>query len=215
MIKWIFTLCLIALLAISWLLQEDNQGNSDAPRIIRDMTIQQRVEAQSADSASPHGMGARQVPPKTMAWLMGQEHSKRPSIFGEPSTDYARAGTSYFMTGRLSGVDGDELPQEMGGFAQLQGIEKRGKATYEAHCASCHGVTGNGKGSISIYEGMPSITPFSDPTKYDRYPLGKIFRSIIYGQANMPAFGNRFPAWDAWACAVWVQTLRKPSTKNP
>lgn len=204
MSKFYFVVLLIFLLVLGWLIQGDDTGTMTPPRIFNNMAHQARIEHQGTDETAPYGSGPRQVPPKTVAAELGlasapQQGGRRLVPAGKMD-DFAQEGREYFYTGRISGVDGTELPPEL--FAQTrESLLVEGQTLWLTHCAVCHGHAGK-QGAIIAYKDYPALPTFTE-VRYARYPLGKGFRSIAYGQGNMPPFHTRLSAWQIWFLANW------------
>jgi mono/diheme cytochrome c family protein len=85
--------------------------------------------------------------------------------------------------------------------APNRGAAGKGETAYKRYCASCHGVTGKGDGSIA----RELRTPPSDLTLISqrnggRFPLEKVVRQTdgresipAHGTQDMPAWGEVFP----------------------
>lgn len=65
----------------------------------------------------------------------------------------------------------------------------RGKAHYQQHCASCHGVKGDGDTSLGRM--MGDIGNFGDPA-YLETPEEEIRRIINNGEGAMPGYSGTF-----------------------
>ena len=78
----------------------------------------------------------------------------------------------------------------------------RGKYEYDAHCATCHGMSGNGDGPFAqqLKSGtvMPKLTELSKKNN-DVFPFMQVYEIIdgtqsvmTHGPRNMPVWGPRY-----------------------
>lgn len=83
----------------------------------------------------------------------------------------------------------------------------RGSALYTENCASCHGVTGDGRGPAAANLDPPPIT-FTDLERARQRSLFALYQVIDQGLDGtaMPSFAH-FPAADRWALAFYSGTL--------
>lgn len=86
-------------------------------------------------------------------------------------------------------------------------VLRRGQAVYETFCIVCHGPRGAGDGPVTK-RGVPPPKPFTDPAVL---PLsdGRMFRSVSYGQANMPAYRSQVEREDRWKVIRYIRTLQQ------
>ncbi len=77
-----------------------------------------------------------------------------------------------------------------------------GKREYDAHCAACHGMTGQGEGSYSSYlnKTIPDLTTLSKRNG-GVFPLALVYEAIdgtrdigAHGTRDMPIWGTRYKA---------------------
>jgi mono/diheme cytochrome c family protein len=82
---------------------------------------------------------------------------------------------------------------------------ENGKVQYETFCATCHGVTGDGKGPVApVFVGVMALTGQTGVAKY--YTDGHIYTTIRNGGARMPSY-KRILAEDRWAIVAYIRTL--------
>jgi len=70
-----------------------------------------------------------------------------------------------------------------------------GKREFEANCASCHGITGKGNGSVAelLRKSPPDLTLLAKNNQ-GVFPMARLY-DVIEG-ANVPAHGSRdMPVW--------------------
>jgi len=91
----------------------------------------------------------------------------------------------------------------------------RGRARFDIFCATCHGLTGNGRGPTAIRAEAPEVLEqgtWTPPTAYDNEQirnraLGHLFNTITNGIRNMPAYAPQIPVEDRWAIVAYVRAL--------
>jgi high-affinity iron transporter len=88
----------------------------------------------------------------------------------------------------------------------------RGQQIYAAQCASCHGVTGDGKGPDSVGLDPPPIE-FADAARARERSVFALFQVIEQGLdgTSMRSFAELSPE-DRWAVAFYAGTLAFPNT---
>jgi mono/diheme cytochrome c family protein len=94
---------------------------------------------------------------------------------------------------------------------------ERGRARYDIFCATCHGLTGDGKGPTAVRAEDPEVLEqgaWVPPTPYDNEqvrnrPVGHVFNTITNGIRNMPAYGPQIPVNDRWAIVAYVRALMR------
>ncbi|MBZ5666947.1 MAG: cytochrome c [Acidobacteriia bacterium] len=85
----------------------------------------------------------------------------------------------------------------------------QGKKIYSYDCASCHGVTGDGKSDVAKDLKMPDLT---DPARLKDRTDGEIFYILKTGHGDMPPEGDRVKTEQLWDLVNYVRSLaRKPA----
>jgi len=89
----------------------------------------------------------------------------------------------------------------------------RGKALYAQHCASCHGVTGDGKGPQAAGLDPPPIA-FTDEARTRERSIFALYQVIEQGLdgTSMASFAE-LPPQDRWALAFFAGSLAYPEEK--
>lgn len=82
---------------------------------------------------------------------------------------------------------------------------ERGKFVYENYCQMCHGLTGEGDGSL--------IPKYPNPTSYHSKKLmemlpEQMFQSISHGMRDMPAHAGQLEELDRWRVIYYVRSLQ-------
>ncbi len=81
-----------------------------------------------------------------------------------------------------------------------------GKKIYADRCASCHGDSGDGKGSEAArYATKPA--DFADPATIRNATDGEIFWKITVGNRPMPSFKNRLTEEQRWQVIDYIRTF--------
>lgn len=108
---------------------------------------------------------------------------------------------SAMFTGRVNGELAVELPMEL--TAELL---ERGHTRYDAFCAPCHGLTGDGNGVIA-YRGPLQVPSFHND-RLRTVAIGYYFDVITNGINRMYSYAHRIPPEDRWAIAAYVRALQ-------
>jgi len=108
---------------------------------------------------------------------------------------------SVMLTGRANGELAVELPMEL--TAELL---ERGQTRYNAYCAPCHGLAGDGNGVIAYRGGLQVPSLHNDRLR--TVQVGYFFDVITNGINRMYSYANRIPPEDRWAVAAYVRALQ-------
>jgi hypothetical protein len=108
---------------------------------------------------------------------------------------------SVLYTGMENGELATELPMEL--TAELL---ERGQTRYNAYCAPCHGLGGDGNGVIA-YRGGFQVPSFHND-RLRTTAIGYYFDVITNGLNRMYSYANRIPPEDRWAVAAYVRALQ-------
>lgn len=108
---------------------------------------------------------------------------------------------SAMFTGRVGGELATELPMEL--TAELL---ERGQTRYDAFCAPCHGLAGDGQGVIA-YRGPLQVPSFHND-RLRTVAIGYYFDVITNGINRMYSYAHRIPPEDRWAVAAYVRALQ-------
>jgi mono/diheme cytochrome c family protein len=108
---------------------------------------------------------------------------------------------SALFTGRVNGELAVELPMEL--TAELL---ERGQTRYDAFCAPCHGLTGEGNGVAAYRGGLPVPTLHNDRLR--TVAVGYYFDVITNGVNRMYSYAHRIPPEDRWAVIAYVRALQ-------
>lgn len=154
------------------------------------------------DDLRRHGLGGAESPGVTPPQTVGYNDLKQ-----------SRAATAYLATGKRAGGYGNTVPEILSRQQSIRNLTLAGKNIYKKHCACCHGVEGNGKGTVAQYLGYPQIPSVEEP-KFTSYPLGRLYASTAWGQGNMPAFREVMPSERVWKAVLWMRQLATERNKK-
>ncbi len=104
-------------------------------------------------------------------------------------------------TGRINGELADSFP-----FTPTVALVERGQERYTIFCAPCHGISGDGTGTMTRY-GMEQPVSFHDPALRAE-STGYYFTVITNGTRIMPSYAARIPPADRWAIVAYVRALQ-------
>jgi mono/diheme cytochrome c family protein len=95
--------------------------------------------------------------------------------------------------------------------AMTPALIERGRQRYDIDCVQCHGLAGDGDGSV-VARGFPRPDAFTNPrlmTMTSRH----VVEVITNGYGVMAAHADRVLPADRWAIAAYVQALQVSQTK--
>jgi mono/diheme cytochrome c family protein len=116
---------------------------------------------------------------------------------------------SPLQTGQVNGELATDLPPELQLSPELLA---RGRTVYNAYCAPCHGIAGDGNGVIA-YRGAIQV-PGLHNDRLRGVAVGYFFDVITNGVGRMYSYGSRIPAEDRWAVAAYVRALQLSQNAN-
>jgi cytochrome c5 len=145
--------------------------------------------------------------------FFADQRSMRPQVEGTVSREMEKSihwetgrnaqGTAWLM----------EVPQSLitrnGG---RSAFVARGRDRYDIYCATCHSISGDGKGMVSRRAAALGAAGLVAPSFHDdrlrRIPDGQLYATIKNGLRNMPAYGFNIPSEDRWAIVLYVRALQ-------
>jgi mono/diheme cytochrome c family protein len=155
------------------------EGVLPAPDLER-MLVQRSVRAYEA---APGGGAAMRTPPA------GTVSRARP--LGRPALEEG------VVDGRF--VERVQVPVDLA-------LLDRGRDRFDAFCATCHGVRGDGDSPVAramTLRKPPSL--LSPPVA--TYPPGRIFAATTAGYGLMPSYASVLPTRDRWAVVAYLRAL--------
>ncbi|NNJ10701.1 cytochrome c [Chloroflexales bacterium ZM16-3] len=111
--------------------------------------------------------------------------------------------SSALLTGKLDGQLVTDLPAEITLDANLLA---RGRTVFNAYCAPCHGLLGNGQGVIA-FRG-PLVVPSYHNDRLRTIPIGYFFDVATNGINRMYGYGGRISPEDRWAVVAYIRALQ-------
>jgi len=88
-----------------------------------------------------------------------------------------------------------------------------GEKNYGIYCAPCHGISGDGQGTVAKRYPLPPPSFLQD--RMYNMPLGDVFAAITHGKnvPNMPSYAAQLAPSDRWAVILYMRALMKKT--NP
>lgn len=84
----------------------------------------------------------------------------------------------------------------------------RGRLQYETSCAVCHGVEGDGRGSVIAQNKFPFAPAIGAGSPSTTRSDGYIYAVIDVGRGLMPPYGHRMTHLDRWAIVSYLRQLQ-------
>jgi len=83
----------------------------------------------------------------------------------------------------------------------------RGEKHYGITCAPCHGIGGDGAGTVGKRYPIPPPSFLQD--RLYNMPLGDVYNAITHGKnvPNMPAYATQISPSDRWAVVLYIRSL--------
>ena len=79
---------------------------------------------------------------------------------------------------------------------------------YEDKCAACHGLQGDGRGTVKDLN--PSPPDFTDRHMMEEMTGGEIFWKITTGKGPMPSYKKELTEKERWDLVNYIKSLAKP-----
>lgn len=89
---------------------------------------------------------------------------------------------------------------------RTRAIFQRGRVQFETYCAVCHGLRGNGDGTIVPKFPQP---PSLHSEKVREWSDGRIYHVIASGQNLMPSYAKKVRPQDRWAIIRYIRALQR------
>lgn len=167
-----------------------SKSKKPAVHLFFDMDAQPKFKAQQGNPVFADGRAMRHPIPGTVA---------RGELLPDDAVTLGKVGEAFVA----------EVPVPI-----TADLLARGRERFGIFCATCHGLTGDGRGPValraeSLEEG--TWTPPSDLHAEPAFtrPPGHLYNTIRAGIRNMPAYGPQIPIPDRWAIVAYVLALRR------
>ena len=144
--------------------------------------------------------------------FFADQRSMRPEVEGTISREMESSLT--WATGRTANEAYllEVPPKLIAAQGGIQAMMVRGRDRYNIYCATCHSLSGDGKGMVSRRAAALGASGLVAPSFHDdrlrHIPDGQLYATIKNGVRNMPAYGFNIPNKDRWAIVLYVRALQ-------
>jgi mono/diheme cytochrome c family protein len=144
--------------------------------------------------------------------FFADQRSMRPEVEGAVSREMESSLT--WTTGRAAdeGYLLEVPPKLIAAHGGTETMMARGRDRYDIYCATCHSISGDGKGMVSRRAAALGASGLVAPSFHDdrlrHIPDGQLYATITNGLRNMPAYGFNIPVKDRWAIVLYVRALQ-------
>jgi mono/diheme cytochrome c family protein len=209
--RWFFLILFVVTVAVVSAIGVRGTSFSYTPiEVFPDMDRQYKLKYQKPSEMFADGDGERRPVVGTVP--IGYElpqgdhraaNGKAVAAFGFTHSD------DYYNTGRFGDYFGDGMPEPV---KVDEDLLKRGKEQFEIKCSMCHGLSGNGQGTVSKYGmGLPPTANLID-ARVSALPDGQIYSTIVNGKGLMGAYKGIVTVQDRWALVAYVRALQFSSS---
>lgn len=87
----------------------------------------------------------------------------------------------------------------------------KGGELYALYCAICHGVKGDGQGTLVQREKILGVPSYADPAR--NITAGSTYHVIYYGLNAMGSYANQLNHTERWQVSEYVMKLKEDLTK--
>lgn len=168
---------------------------------LRNMHKQQKYKMQEESAFFADHRTMRRPPEGTLAV---EAYFENPEL----ETGVLEDGTGYVLTIPSQAVD------------QAQGMSQlahRGQDRYKIYCAPCHGLSGDGQGTVPL-RAAELRQPWNVANLHQDHlrhmPDGQLFATISNGVRGMPSYAAQIPVQDRWAIVAYVRALQISQSAN-
>jgi mono/diheme cytochrome c family protein len=203
-------------------------GDSDQPpvHLIRNMFTQEKGKAYRQDTTGMFADGRMMRTPVDGTVAVGELREDQHYYEGLAMPTEADGGTISVL------ADGGTPALEPATFFPTQvkengkipdALRMRGQNRYNIYCAPCHGVDGDGKGTVAFRpdgttsRGLMVPPPAINSDRVKDLTVGKIYAAIANGvnNDNMPSYAAQIPVADRWAIVSYVRQLGGAVDEHP
>jgi mono/diheme cytochrome c family protein len=86
---------------------------------------------------------------------------------------------------------------------------RRGKNAFFTYCTPCHGLSGEGNGTVAKSLPIPPVN-LTDALLQSQRSNGSIYYTIRHGNVIMPGYAYALTPERAWDLVNYVRTLKRP-----
>ena len=86
---------------------------------------------------------------------------------------------------------------------------RRGKNAFFTYCTPCHGLSGEGNGTVAKSLPIPPVN-LTDALLQSQRSDGSIYYTIRHGNVIMPGYAYALTPERAWDLVHYVRTLKRP-----
>ena len=141
------------------------------------------------------------IPRNTPAGVVPMGGGEREWRVGDPAAAFPVYGFDTLVANALQHPTG---PAKVGA--------RGGEELFNTYCAVCHGFQGAADGTVTPYNGAPSLLTANARHWADGY----LYSIIRYGRAGMPQYGDKIVRPDErWAVVDYVRSLQAKSPLPP
>ncbi len=187
-------------------------ATSEKPRyaVWTDMSFQRKAKPQTVSTFFNDGLSVRKAVPGTVA--VGQMLADQELRFGVQANALSPLGLEL-------GSNGVPDAQWLTGFPAALAVDSafldRGEQRYNIYCSVCHGVRGDGLGSVALraQELRGARWGWIDPKNLlasgtAARTNGELFHIAGHGISTMKGYAAQISAEDRWAIVAWVRALQ-------
>ncbi|MFT3839469.1 MAG: c-type cytochrome [Myxococcaceae bacterium] len=195
-------------------------GESDQPpvHLIRNMFTQEKGKPYRQDTTGMWADGRVMRTPVDGTVAVGELREDQLYYEGVAMPTDADGGTiSVLPDGGVPALEPSKLfPAQLKVDGKVpDSMRERGQNRYNIYCAPCHGVDGDGKGTVAVRpdgttsRGLLVPPPAMNSERVKTLVAGKIYAAIANGvnNDNMPSYAAQIPVADRWAIVSYVRKL--------
>jgi len=202
-------------------------GESDQPpvHLIRNMFTQEKGKAYRQDTTGLWADGRMMRTPVDGTVAVGELREDTHFYDGVALPTDADGGVVMLADGGMPALEPAQFfPAQVKVDGKIpDALRVRGHNRYNIYCAPCHGVEGDGKGTVAFRpdgttsRGLMVPPPAINSDRVKDLVVGKIYQAITLGvnQDNMPSYAAQIPVADRWAIVSYVRQLGNAVDEHP
>lgn len=202
-------------------------GESDQPpvHLIRNMFTQEKGKAYRQDTTGIWADGRMMRTPVDGTVAVGELREDPHYYEGVALPTDADGGVVMLADGGMPAMEAAQyFPAQVKVDGKIpDALRARGHNRYNIYCAPCHGVEGDGKGTVAFRpdgttsRGLMVPPPAINSDRVKDLVAGKIYQAIANGvnNDNMPSYAAQIPVADRWAIVSYVRQLGNAVDEHP